>query len=1440
MTNDTVLDPSGIGEFVNHGGVPMFAKLRYKGDEIENEREWREAFQPLSPLLSEEGTRFEQELYDQITPEADTIIDEWKDYSNQEENNETIVSELEDAANREDGISMMLQAHFADDIGAFYVAGDADLVVIWPEAGNSVRIRIFDIKASWDEKTYHRIQTATYTILLEKLLEKSDVDFEYTIEAGVITRESPVSPVEPETLPDFERTSVESDVRNLVREDGIFDRVLGTPIEEIPYQFEDEHVRSCPYSEATLTHAIEESDTSLLELTRGEQEALQKHGFETLEDLAEVIDPPEKPRPYDYDYPEVKAEHKQAVNKLAEDHGVGERIVHLAQRAQALLGKINPDHPNAHDKPWAPWIVGSGDGSLPDDDPSPRMDPVTDERGSLIRVYLNVQWDYLRDKVAVLAGRVDCANYGGSSLTFSESIDEIPETKEEHVEQEVELLEEFFDSMFGAIQMMRDMAGQDGDAPVHLYFYTETERSSLMDAVKRHPHSESAQAVRDLLGMRAGVDQPMVSVLQSEVEQRIALKTVSTGILPVMEQLSPFDDSHQMSFGDWEYERPNGESANARDIFYYGLFDYETPYQQTGDGIKLCFDNPSDDDGWYPIRSQFDAQIPLEYIWAAVGEFDTSWTDSAQYKGIIEKYMWVDSDTKESRIQIEDVEALSEKFCEALEHVERAVSYKNTNMEKKPIDVDSLGEFTLGETTLADACKDYLDLEYATSKQEVLSHYQQPIRQRILTGKSVPVRITNVRKEDGLLFADCELIYDEFNFASPEFVANACRKSGGDGSSGGSRMVATEIEPRGDTFEESDVKYPDQILHSVPVSIEKMDTDRMTASLRGFPNSGSKADSYRSWHKNYVIDPDEAGDFDVLFEEGAEFILDPSSDDLTSQRSRAALDNASSNTLYNTIQNYINGKSATPVERFDSDDVEEFCQWMVDNYDPSPNEKQQSLITDLSGEVSLLQGPPGTGKTSGAIASALLSRLFGNEGSPVSALVTGASNKSVDEMMEDVSEALEYYQQEGDSSALDDVKLVRLTGEKPSDGLSNVDYVNYHTDEEEMEIIKDRIRTEGGGRQSSLQEHSEKKLPHVVVFATPSRTFGLANSFADDLGVEVEEMYGSGVDLFDLYVADEASMLPLPQLFLGGAFLNETDGWQAIISGDQRQMPPVQKHSWQDEDRRSIEEAAPFLSTLDYFRFLRGDAVSALEDFEELESPEVDIPITRLKETYRCHEEVAEFLRRWVYEQDDIEYTSNLTHTIQQPDTDSEPVSKVLDPEAPITLVLHNEDSSRQSNPAEASIARDLVKDIPASESVGIVTPHNSQKGLLNSVCDKGLVDTVERFQGGERDVMIVSATVSDPDYLSQESEFILNPNRLNVALSRMRKKLIVVAPQTLFEMIPSDVDEYENASIWKGLYAEVEPDKESRWDGDLDGFTGGNVLSDVEADLSIYTTREN
>jgi superfamily I DNA and/or RNA helicase len=95
-------------------------------------------------------------------------------------------------------------------------------------------------------------------------------------------------------------------------------------------------------------------------------------------------------------------------------------------------------------------------------------------------------------------------------------------------------------------------------------------------------------------------------------------------------------------------------------------------------------------------------------------------------------------------------------------------------------------------------------------------------------------------------------------------------------------------------------------------------------------------------------------------------------------------------------------------------------------------------------------------------------------------------------------------------------------------------------------------------------------------------------------------------------------------------------------------------------------------------------------------------------------------------------------------------------------------------------------------------------------------VDTVERFQGDERTVIMVSATESDPRYLLASEEFLLDPRRLTVALSRARCKMVLVASRSVFNLFSADEETFVNAQLWKNLLRRTCTVK--LWDGEREG----------------------
>src|SRR5262249_50441945 len=179
-----------------------------------------------------------------------------------------------------------------------------------------------------------------------------------------------------------------------------------------------------------------------------------------------------------------------------------------------------------------------------------------------------------------------------------------------------------------------------------------------------------------------------------------------------------------------------------------------------------------------------------------------------------------------------------------------------------------------------------------------------------------------------------------------------------------------------------------------------------------------------------------------------------------------------------------------------------------------------------------------------------------------------------------------------------------------------------------------------------------------------------------------------------------------------------------------------------------------------------------------------------------------------VYSHDGIEYHSRRTEMLPDRRSGDDFIDAVLRPEYPLVVVVHAETASQVRNEYEQALIEPVVRTLAggqgygldAEEGLGIVVPHRAQRAALQEsfpelcVLDaatglpaRSAIDTVERFQGGERTVIMVSATESDRAYLLASGEFLLDPRRLTVALSRPKRKIILVASRSIYPLVSPD-----------------------------------------------------
>lgn len=91
-------------------------------------------------------------------------------------------------------------------------------------------------------------------------------------------------------------------------------------------------------------------------------------------------------------------------------------------------------------------------------------------------------------------------------------------------------------------------------------------------------------------------------------------------------------------------------------------------------------------------------------------------------------------------------------------------------------------------------------------------------------------------------------------------------------------------------------------------------------------------------------------------------------------------------------------------------------------------------------------------------------------------------------------------------------------------------------------------------------------------------------------------------------------------------------------------------------------------------------------------------------------------------------------------------------------------------------------------EEIGLVAPYRAQGRILRSLLAKTLgkksaekivADTVERMQGQERELVILSLVTTDPMFLTIMGEFIFQPQRINVSITRAKSRLIIIGPES-------------------------------------------------------------
>ncbi|MBV1881041.1 MAG: AAA family ATPase [Pseudomonadales bacterium] len=270
---------------------------------------------------------------------------------------------------------------------------------------------------------------------------------------------------------------------------------------------------------------------------------------------------------------------------------------------------------------------------------------------------------------------------------------------------------------------------------------------------------------------------------------------------------------------------------------------------------------------------------------------------------------------------------------------------------------------------------------------------------------------------------------------------------------------------------------------------------------------------------------------------------------------------------------------------------------------------------------------------------------------------------------------------------------------------------------------------------------------------------------------------------FDTVIFDEASQVTVPL-----AVMAMRKARRYVFVGDHKQLPPVVlSKSVLDDNCYSV-----------FSQLIAGNEKTSV----------------RLTQTYRLNHDLSRWPSQQYYENrlESVGANSKRMFTLSKPDKHADVLSK----EHSFVYLKSPGINSKGDSEEEANLVVDIVctaldAGLPPEE-IGIVTPYrNKAKRIRNGLtaklgmhtAKKIVADTVERMQGQEREMVILSLCSTDLQFLQAVAAFFFQPERLNVAITRPMTKLILIGPELPPDFLNADpMNKSQNKNLIKNVEA--------------------------------------
>jgi hypothetical protein len=1433
------ISPTDISQFIRLEQCQRYLRLRLqeRADGQGFIRDYGVYPQAIPPLLTKSGAAFEDKIESVVGARWPSInfADGTQPKVGRSGNNEEAVQRARGLAAGE--TVFLFQCRLVVEVNGWSIRGDVDVLRMERGSDGGLRFLIADMKSSTTAKVEHRLQVAFYHVMLSKLLEQEGLEYS-SIELGILYRggaegnqhltHEQEKMLEVQQAAATELFGIEDaylevladaqayleSVHDLVTGPGSVARGLAvTEFEGVPYHLTYK-CSGCLYNEFCMKWSAERDDLSLLpHVAALEKEALKRSGIMTMSDLAHLKD---LQRAVGEDGRYAGAQltpalgKERLVRRVAATWPVGPRmdeLIHRARRYRRFKGeKLDA----------LTYIPSKGYGSLPYCD--------AEHNPNLVRVYIDCQHDYLHDRVYMLGALVVASEGGVETAERRRSIVRMTEGPPDTLQKEQELFVTWINETLQAIvEVAAPDEGGQARAPIHLIFFDRYDQRVLLDGLGRHMTSiMGATPMYDFVTQQAAFDSPISTFLSEEIRELKNYPMVCQSLHAVAAYLK----------FSWQEE-----GTDYRELFKERMFDF---WAKLDDGSV-----PDGESSWYTNRARFSSQIPLEYAYAAWGELP-------------EPVEGKDDELRFYRGATSNViRGFHARRLEAMEHV--AKDFRGNPLTlKTPFNLPKLSEFTQKARSLAGALEEFVTIERHVELAGWKSTRNLPPERRVLLGETLIVQYSACEQEPEVaalneehewkrrLKQEYERQYLEDNPEADKVKLSKVQKTETAWSQEGlcfRLRVVTDGTDAGldDIVALSTLREGDRVVLMPRTTVDsRLPTEEQTENT---PTPKQMLYGPRAELKQIVVERDQVGkpvsahvELEMLsgfggsvagflfasfngqpLIEGKSYTLDPDPNDIYGYwcyvvaSKLCELENSAGgegSALYDRLAHPGAGQvrwgdeEAQGQARFFAGLAALYQVGAMHDFEQS----KMAYIGDHGRDpVLLVQGPPGTGK-SYSTAFAIFARIQGAiaAGRDFRVLVSCKTHAATDVLIENVRDVQNKLRQLNESQPelfeswfdrrILDVPLLRVAPKNKLHGITS--------------LSKDSEKEKWEPRNAEVL----MSLPTCVVAATPGGVYAMVKDKWSN-----KSLFGHY--FIDCLVLDEASQMNLPEAIMASLPLDAQG--QLIVVGDHRQMPPIVKHDWSGERRRTFQEYKSYQSLFDTLL--------------ELEPPP---PMIKFAESFRLHAEVAEFLRQEIYSKDGIEFHSKKQKVLKHLDLDDEFAAAVLSPEHPIVVVVHEEMQSQTRNPFEQmlvgpvlnALANPELYGLNAVEGLGVVVPHRAQRADMQNlypllsmidevtgVVTKSAVDTVERFQGGERTAILVSATESDRDYLLAASGFLYDPRRLTVAVSRAKEKMILVASRTVFSMFSADEEAFANAQLWKNLLRRTCTVK--LWEGERQGI---------------------